>query len=88
MSSLEGNMLGATFQWWRAFLYLDVLTTFRGYIAVYVEPRVNQTNDLTGAKIKPDDAALFICIPVLMGVLLKADGIPANLTISFLRALQ
>lgn len=78
-------MLGTTFQWWRAFLYLGLLGTFRGYIADYVAPWVDKTNDLIGAKIKPEDAAIFFCIPVLMGVFLKADEILANLVTGLLR---
>jgi hypothetical protein len=81
-------MPGTTFQWWRAFLYLGVLTAFRGYIADYVEPWVNQANDLLGGKLKADDAALFICIPLLMGVLIKPDEILAYLITIILRELK
>jgi hypothetical protein len=70
------------------FLYLGILTAFRGYIAAYVEPWVNRTNDLVGAKLKPDDAALFICIPLLMGALIKADEILANLITAILSELK
>jgi hypothetical protein len=44
-------MLGTTFQWWRAFVYLGLLGIFRAYIADYVAPWVDKTNDLIGAKI-------------------------------------
>jgi hypothetical protein len=81
-------MPGGTFQWWRAFLYLGVLTAFRGYIANYVEPWVNQANDLIGGRLKSEDAALFICIPLLMGVLIKADEILANLITIILHELK
>jgi hypothetical protein len=80
-------MLGTTFQWWRAFLYLGILTTFRAYIAAYIEPWVNQANDLIGAKIKPEDAALFICVPLLMGAIIKADEVLASLITIILREL-
>jgi hypothetical protein len=58
-----------------------VLTTFRAYIADYVAPWVDKANDLIRAKIKPEDVGIFFCIPVLMGVCLKADELPPQIAL-------
>jgi hypothetical protein len=67
-------MIGTTFKWWRASVYLAILVAGRAEITTYITPWVDSIKSQLGTDIQPETAT-YVCIALLMGLILAADKV-------------